>query len=186
VDLHLGESGDRLGGEILDMLMMDYPGTRRIVVTGHPPEGGLRVNIFERYGVDEIIIKGRTTLPDLRRIVTEALRADSPASATGGAEIGKSELLVRYRDLRGHLEGIILTRMREARDGVHRQGRSQKGEAGHPAQATENRLLQLRDDFVRHCSEFERVLSEATDVPGVAAARDLLDSMMEDFTRALK
>ena len=41
VDLSLGRDDDRLGGEILDLLKTEYPSTRRIVITGRPPVGGL-------------------------------------------------------------------------------------------------------------------------------------------------
>jgi predicted nucleotide-binding protein len=77
VDLNLEEDDDRLGGEVLDLLKADYPATRRIVVTGRPPAGGMRANILRRYGADEIIIKGTTTLPDLRRVVAAALARGS-------------------------------------------------------------------------------------------------------------
>jgi nucleoside phosphorylase/CheY-like chemotaxis protein len=116
IDLNLEEGDDRLGGEILDMLKMDYPSTHRIVVTGHPPVGGLRANILDRYGVEEIIIKGHTTLPELRKIVTEVLSVDSPATVAGGmpqesrGSLGREAVVVlcaaldvEYQAIREHI-----------------------------------------------------------------------------------
>lgn len=83
VDLNLQENADRLGGEVLDLLMADYPATRRIVVTGRPPTGGMRTNILRRYAADEIILKGDTTLPDLRKAIAEALAHLATGQADG-------------------------------------------------------------------------------------------------------
>jgi hypothetical protein len=72
VDLNLGEAGVRFGGEILYLLKTGYPDTRRIVVTGDPPSGSLRTNILDKSDVADFIIKTRASVPDLRRVVTEA------------------------------------------------------------------------------------------------------------------
>lgn len=90
VDLHLGESNDLLGGEVLDLLKADYPATPRIVITGSPPPGGMGANILRRYMAVELIIKGTTTLPDLRRAVAEALAHD-PVPAAGEPARGGTE-----------------------------------------------------------------------------------------------
>jgi CheY-like chemotaxis protein len=180
VDLNLRDDDDRLGGEILDLLKMDYPNTLRIVVTGHPPVGGLRANIFERYGVEEVIIKGHTTLPELRKIVTEVLRTDSSVNVPQEFKVGKSELSQRYRDWHSHLEGIIRTRTREAQSDSRKPGRT-RGEAGDLANKDENRLLLLREEFVRQTTDFEEVLSGTADVAGLVAAGDLLDRMISRF-----
>lgn len=92
VDLNLERNVDRLGGEILDVLKADYPTTRRIVVTGQPPAGGLRDNLFERYGLDDVIIKGEATLPGIRRIVAGALRRN-PVSPRG---VDRKSVMVIY------------------------------------------------------------------------------------------
>ena len=184
VDLNLGEGDDRLGAEILDLLRMEYPGTRRIVVTGRPPGGGLRANIFERYQVDEIIIKGSTTLPDLRKIVTETLDSDSSADAGQDFKTAKSELSQRYRDRRGHLEGIIRTRLREARDGQHRPGMMRR-EADRPVSRNEARLLQLRDEFVKQTAGFERTLSAASNMAELIAAGEQLDRLIKRFASGI-
>lgn len=180
VDLNLEEGGDWLGGEVLDLLRMDYPSTRRIVVTGHPPAGGLRTNIFERYDVEEIIIKGRTTLPDLRRIVTQVLRADSSVNVAPDVKIAKSELMQRYRDWHGHLESMIRTNIREAQDNARKQGKTRRDQ-GRPVNSDENRWLMVREDFVRQSSDFERALSEAAAIPDIAAAGEQLNRLISKF-----
>jgi len=180
VDLNLEEDDDRLGGEVLDLLRMDYPSTRLIVVTGRPPVGGLRANIFERYAVEEIIIKGRTTLPDLRKIVTDVLHTDSSVNVAHDAKVGKSELMQRYRDWRGHLESIIRTKVSEEQDGSRRPGKARRMPDG-LADNAQHRWLLLREEFVRQSSDFERTLSEATGMPDIAAAGDQLDGMMRRF-----
>jgi CheY-like chemotaxis protein len=181
VDLNLRGDNDRLGGEVLDLLKMDYPSTRRIVVTGHPPVGGLRANIFERYGVEEVIIKGHTTLPELRKIVTEVLQSDTSVNVTQEFKVGKSELSQRYRDWHSHLEGIIRTRIREAQSGTRKPGRT-RGESADLSNKDENGLLLLREEFARQTTDFEAVLSRAADVPEIIAARDQLDRMIIWFT----
>jgi CheY-like chemotaxis protein len=181
VDLNLEEGDDRLGGEILDMLRMDYPSTRLIVVTGRPPIGGLRANIFERYGVEEIIIKGSATLPDLRRIVTEILRADSSVDITQDVKTDKSALAQRYRDWHRHVESIIRTEIREAQDvasGVEKK----RGKQGRMTATDQNLWLLLREEFVRMSYDFERTLSDATSIPDIAEATDKLDIMINKFS----
>jgi len=176
VDLNLEEDDDRLGGEVLDLLRMDYPSTRRIVVTGRPPIGGLRANIFERYAVEEIIIKGRTTLPDLRKIVTEVLRTDSSVKVAQDVKASKSELMQRYRDWHGHLESIIRTMITEAQADARKPARARRA-----PDMGQRRWLLIREEFVRQSSDFERAISRATSTPDITAASEQLDSMMSKF-----
>lgn len=184
VDLNLGHGGDQLGAEILDLLRMDYPSTRRIVVTGHPPMGGLRANIFERYEVEEIIIKGSTTLPDLRKIVTEVLRADPSVNVAQDFKIKKSELTQRYRDWHAHLESIIRTKIREAQNDARKHSRMRK-EGGRLTNSNESRLLLLREEFVRQATDFERAISEAKDMPDITAADEQLGNLMNRFASSI-
>jgi CheY-like chemotaxis protein len=73
VDLNLATDSDRQGGDLLDLMRIRYPSTFRVLVTGRPPAGSVRRNVFERYGVEEIIIKSNLDMPDLRRVVEEAI-----------------------------------------------------------------------------------------------------------------
>ena len=115
-DLNLGEAGVRLGGEILYLLKTEYPDTRRIVVTGDPPSGSLRTNILDKYDVADFIIKTRTSVPDLRRVVTEALVGAGSATATPDIEQAQVQVRQRYQDWHERVARIIRGKVREAQD----------------------------------------------------------------------
>jgi len=93
VDLNLAGDNDSQGGDLLELMKVRYPQTRRILVTGSPPAGSVRRNI-ELYGVDEIIIKHEMSLPDLRRVVEESVaQAQSePAQSSQGPRTGGGTL----------------------------------------------------------------------------------------------
>jgi response regulator RpfG family c-di-GMP phosphodiesterase len=124
VDLHLVDDNDLLGGEILDLLRARYPTTRRIVITGSPPKGAVRANIFERYGVEEIIIKGALSLPDLRRVVEDALSSGTDEMSQD-VKLSRSELRQRLRDWRRDREARnrIRAGLRETNEFLRSAGR---------------------------------------------------------------
>jgi CheY-like chemotaxis protein len=97
VDLNLETDSDRQGGELLDLMRIRYPRTRRILVTGSPPAGSVRRNVFERYDVEEIIIKRDMEMPDLRRAVEEAV-AQGPGGPPQSLRLSRSALRQRFRD----------------------------------------------------------------------------------------
>ena len=97
VDLNLATDNDRQGGDLLDLMRIRHPFTRRILVTGSPPAGSVRKNIFERYDVDEIIIKRDMNMPDLRRVVEEAI-SQGPAGPSQSLRLSRSILRQRFRD----------------------------------------------------------------------------------------
>jgi CheY-like chemotaxis protein len=86
IDLNLATDSDRQGGDLLDLMRIRYPTTRRILVTGSPPAGSVRKNVYERYDVDEIIIKSQLDMPDLRRVVEEAI-----AQGSGGGQFAQRQ-----------------------------------------------------------------------------------------------
>ena len=73
VDLNLTDDNDHQGGDLLDLMHLRYPFTRRILVTGNPPAGSMRTNLFERYGVDEIIVKSQLSTSSLGTAVEAAI-----------------------------------------------------------------------------------------------------------------
>jgi CheY-like chemotaxis protein len=81
VDLNLATDSDLQGGELLDLIRIRYPSTYRVLVTGSPPGGSVRRTMFERYGVEEIIIKTQLDVPDLRRVIEEAI-AQGPGESS--------------------------------------------------------------------------------------------------------
>jgi CheY-like chemotaxis protein len=72
VDLNLNDSGtysplDMLGGDVLEHLRDNYPSTRRIALTGFP--SATVHEIFERYDIDDLLLKQSLTIADLRKAV---------------------------------------------------------------------------------------------------------------------
>lgn len=96
VDLNLAGDNDLQGGDLLDLMRIRYPHTRRILVTGSPPAGSVRKNLYERYDVDEIIIKRDMSLPDLRRVVEEAV-ARTPSGPSPSAGTSPSDVRQRFQ-----------------------------------------------------------------------------------------
>jgi CheY-like chemotaxis protein len=115
VDLNLSDDSDQRGGEVLDLLREVYPGTRRVVITGSPPVGPVRATVFERYDVEEIIIKGQFDAPGLRRVVEEAL-ARTPSGLSVEFRLKRSELRQRYRDWRRRISDEIRHEARKAEE----------------------------------------------------------------------
>jgi CheY-like chemotaxis protein len=99
VDLNLHGDDDGEGGELLDLLRLRYPATKRIVITGSPPGGDVGKRIFERYDVEALIIKRNFSLPDLRRVVEEAIAA-KPGELPQSLRLNRWILRQRFRDWR--------------------------------------------------------------------------------------
>jgi CheY-like chemotaxis protein len=97
VDLNLSGDSDGQGGDLLDLMRMRHPLIRRILITGSPPGGSVRKNLFDRYDVDEIIIKRDMNIPDLRRVVEEAI-SQGPAGPSQSLRLSRSILRQRFRD----------------------------------------------------------------------------------------
>jgi CheY-like chemotaxis protein len=96
VDLNLHDNGDGEGGELLKLLLLRYPETKRIAVTGSPPEGAV-TRLITRYGIQELIIKGEFRLPDLRQAVEEAIAA-KPDELPQALRLIRWTLRQRFRD----------------------------------------------------------------------------------------
>jgi CheY-like chemotaxis protein len=97
VDLNLRDNGDGEGGELLDLLALRYPATKRVVVTGSPPGGDIGKRILEPYDAKALIIKGTLQLPDLRRVVEEAITVQ-PAQLPQSLRLNRWILRQRFRD----------------------------------------------------------------------------------------
>lgn len=171
VDLDLINPGDLLGGEILDLLRTRYTLTRRIVVTGSPPSGSLRANIFERYEVEEIIIKGQFALPDLRRVVEGALD-QSMCDVPQDVKLRKSELRQRFRDWQRSHASLMNDKIREAEEYL-RNAEKLHGQSGRRAQEALSAVQTQRDLFRSDCSAIEDLLD------GVVSMRDIFNVLEE-------
>ena len=179
IDLNLAGDDDVIGGEILDLLRVDFPATRRVVITGSPPAGDLRSGLFERYGLADVIIKGKTTLPGLRLVVNRALwhgASDVPKEV----RLEESEIMSRYQNFRSDIEEEIRTHVRDARV------RAREGARGFklPHSTTRGELndwLALRQRFADVCASLEAELSSARTIDEVKTANDRFETIMQIF-----
>jgi CheY-like chemotaxis protein len=179
VDLHLRADADALGGDVLVLLDRVAPSTRRILITGSPPVGDLRRNVFDRYGVDEMILKGELTLPDLRAVVAQALESREPrGDITDELRFRKSELGHRYRSWRARIDTELSLRAREAGGGV---GTSQEASADDD----QPRWSALRQRFDVRCSELESVLASVTGQGDIDLAMEHLARGEAEFAEEL-
>lgn len=174
VDLNLIKPGDLLGGEILDLLRARYPLTRRVVVTGSPPRGPIRANIFERYEVEEIIIKGLLTLPDLRRVVEEALD-QTMWGVPQEVKLRRSELRQRFRDWQRSQARLLNDKMRKAEEYLN-NAEKLHGQSGRRAQEALSAVQAQRHLFNSDCSAIEQLLD------GVVAMKDFF-KVLEELER---
>lgn len=180
VDLSLIEPGDLLGGEILDLLRTRYPLTRRIVVTGSPPQGSLRANIFERYEVEEIIIKGQLNLPDLRRVVEGALD-QTTWGVPQDVKLRKSELRQRFRDWQRSQASVMNARIREAEEYL-RNAEKLHGQSGRRAQDVLSAVETERNQFKSDCSVIENLLYGTVTMKDVLEVIDELERVEARYT----
>lgn len=174
VDLHLIGDDDFLGGEVLDLLRTGYPGTRRIVVTGSPPMGSLRANIFERYGVEEIIIKGQSTLPDLRRVVEGAL-SRAADELPQDVKMRRSELRQRYYEWQRMHLSVLDRNLRDAEDYVRNAGRLH-AQSRRRAEEARDAALAAKEEFDEVCKRTERLVHAIRD-------RRMADLAMDELGR---
>jgi len=180
VDLYLNPDGGELGAELLDLLRIDYPSTARIVLTGKPPAGALRANIFERYGVEDIIIKGNLTLADITEVVSNALSRDIGYAMPREVKIRKSELSQRYRDWHARLESLIQARIVLEEERVSQAAGQREGmKLGTRGQL--GAWVNIRERFRHECSEIETSLSDAKSMEDALAAMQKLDHAMARF-----
>ena len=189
VDLNLERDNDGLGGQLLDMLKIEHPKIRRIVVTAKPPSGGLRANIFERFGADEILIKGQLGLPDLRLAVSSSLGKinEDEADELLSPELtrGKAALKQRYRDWSEHLEGTIEHRTASASEylinaqKVHRQSTNR-------ARAGLERWHALQKRFTDECARLEALIDGVDSRATLKSAAEELEYAESRFTSEIR
>lgn len=188
VDLNLERDNDGLGGEILDLLLLDHPKTRRIVVTARPPSGGLRANIFERYGADEVLIKGQLGLPDLRRAVSSALgrinELDSDEPKTALLTQRMAALRQRYRDWSEHVERVIGDGTAKAAEYLSNAERLHQHSMTH-AKASLERWHELRIRFTAECARLDGLLAKVVTAPGLRSASEELERAENRFANEI-
>ncbi len=175
VDLNLRGQGDNLGSAILDQLRDQHPSTRRIVITGSPPSGPVRTNMFGRYGVEEIVIKGALSSADLSRVVEDAL-GQRPAEIPRQLKVRRSELRQRLRDLQRHAGGVMKRRVDEAEDDA-RDAEESHQEAVRRTQHGLAAAKSLAAAFDAECGRADELVESISSVSEAEAASRALDSL---------
>lgn len=179
VDLNLTTDSDLGGGDVLDLLRENYPATRRIVVTGSPPAGSVRANVFGRFHVEEIIIKGEFDTPDLRRAVEEAL-ARPPSGLPWSLRLRRSELRQRCRDWQRRESGVLRDKIRIAEEHVYDAARVSE----QTRRRAENAVAAAKATKVAFEEDANRVramLNGVGSAEDLARAAEALDAAEERF-----
>lgn len=179
VDLNLEHETDALGGELLDFLLTRYPATKRIIVTGRPPGGGIRRKIFERYDVEELIIKSNLELPDLLRAVEEAIEAGT-GELPQALRLNRSVVRQQFRDWRR----ILLNRLREERRDAEARLADASRASPQVLQLEQHAVARARDveaRFRERCAELHTMLDNISTEQDLNTAIDALDSAEEEF-----
>lgn len=189
VDLNLERADDGLGGQLLDMLKIERPNTRRIVVTAYPPSGGLRANIFERFGADEILIKGQLGLPDLRLAVSSSLSkldkaaADEPLSQE--LTRAKAALKQRYRDWSERVDDVIQERTARADEYLSNAQRLHR-QSSQRARAALDGWHVLRRRFTDECARLEALIAAVDTAAKLRSAAEELEHAESRFANEIR
>jgi CheY-like chemotaxis protein len=178
VDLNLAGDSDRQGGELLDLMRIRYPATRRILVTGSPPAGSVRKNVFDRYDVEEIIIKSTTDMPDLRRVVEEAV-AQGSGRLSQSLRLSRSALRERFREWQRTQWDRMMAEMRGA--GAERAG----GPGRTRPEVAAGAVAQRRAEFRLACDRLHSLLENIDSEEQFNAALAALRAAEEHFAEPL-
>lgn len=184
VDLNLETDRDLQGGELLDLLSSQHPKTKRIVVTGSPPAGSIRKKVFERYDVQELIIKKDLELPDLRRAVEEAIMTgndDLPQSL----RLNRSAVRQRFRDWQLIQSDRLRTARREAE--VHLEDAAKvSAQSRQRAQTVVDQAREREERFRALCGELRETLADISTEQELSLAVEALDNVEERFEDDLR
>jgi CheY-like chemotaxis protein len=183
VDLNLTGNNDLQGGDLLDLMKVRYPHTRRILVTGSPPAGSVRRNI-ERYDVDEIIIKRDMSLPDLRRVVEEAVTR-APSGSGQSLGLSRSSLRQRFRDWNTAQADRLSSEIRVADEHMRNAAKVsvQNRQLAEMALAA---VKQRETDFKLTSDRLRRLLDDIEDEDQLNAAAAALGAAEEYFAQHLE
>jgi CheY-like chemotaxis protein len=189
VDLNLERDNDGLGRELLDLLKIEHPGTRRIVVTARPPSGGVMANIFERYGADEILIKGQLGLPDLRLAVSNSLgkinKVEAAEPPSQELTRGKAALRQRFRDWSEHVERVIHERTTKAAEYLSNAERLHR-HAMHRAKVMLDGWHDLQKRFSAECTRLDTLFAKIDTVAQLRSAVEELEHVETRFANEIK
>jgi CheY-like chemotaxis protein len=177
VDLNLEGDSDLQGGELLDLLRERYRQTRRVVMTGTPPPGSVRRNVFERYDVDEIMIKGALETPDLFRIVLGALSKGN-GELSPELKLQRSELRIRYREWSRQELARLKEEVRSRKEHVY-DARKVSAPSG---QRANEAVLAAEEDlskFSRESDRIQKLIEDIGSIEDLVTATDALASAQD-------
>jgi len=178
IDLNLFGQNDGMGAEILDVLRLEFPQTRRVVIAAALPPGNIRA-VFERFGLDDVLIKGKTTIPGIQMVVIGALR-NTEKEVPREVRIHDSELARSYRAWREKLDNEIQSHVRSARQRLRHSGRDGSHGQG-VAKADLDEWLLLQSHFQAESAALEEAVLSAQEMDQVEAARKRLDEAIATF-----
>jgi CheY-like chemotaxis protein len=178
-ELNLTDDQDMQGGALLDLLRARYPETKRIVITGSPPTGGIR-HVLERYDVEELIIKGNNfNIPNLRGVVEQAVRTeddDLPRSL----RLNRIAVLQRFRDWQRYQSDRLSTARREAEAQLEDAARVSVQSSQH-AQTAVDQAQERERQFRALCVELQETLATISSEQDLSAAQAALKDAKDHF-----
>jgi hypothetical protein len=184
VDLDLGGRDGKAGGELLDLLRVDFPATRRVIITAVPPAGDLRSRIYERYEVQDIIIKDKTTLPDLQLVVRRALKSQAD-QIPRHVNLQASELREHYRDWCNAAKEEIRALVSEAEKRAIYSGVTPE-QPPDAARTALEKCRALQERLKTECSRLDGLIAEVRDSDDVDAVAEQLEQAMSRFAEEMR
>jgi hypothetical protein len=176
--------------KLLKLLMTKFPATRRIVVTASAPVGSLRAGVFEKYQLDDLIIKGKATVPGLQMVVERVLQNDihrnpqpfdyhEPRTTERDWRVNyrKSELTERYRDWHDGVAEEIRNKIRYAENRVRDAGRYGPREVA-AARTILNGWLAVRTTFTAACAMLDSLIITVITIDDVLSATQRLEQVV--------
>lgn len=173
-------AGDLLGGEILRELCRVHPWTRRIALTGEPPTA-VRRQVFDRYDVDDLLIKSNFKVADLREVVRAAVARSLDDIPLEVAE-QKLELWEDFRSWQESTGQRLGQQLRSLENDLRGGGRlrAEDAEARAALTALKARLAVLkrrRDAFRKQCSKVEATLAAIASTADVSVTSGEVDAL---------
>jgi response regulator RpfG family c-di-GMP phosphodiesterase len=184
VDSHDHNPGDLLGGEILLELRRDRPSTRRIALTGWPPSS-VRREVFDKYDVDDLLLKKSMSLAVLREVVRVAL-ARTPVIVAPKVREQASELWETFRGWREDLRRLLNQRLRTVQNDLRGAGRLRDDDEKYAQtvaalEARRAALESRKDSFSQECSRLEALLVGITSTADIAVVSREVEEARRKF-----
>ncbi len=179
VDLNLMNDRDGLGKDVLELLRATHPATRRILVTGGPLRGSMRLALSAGFDVDDIIFKGDMDTPDLRAVI-EGAASPQQTTEEDPLKLRRSALRQRFRDWQRVQADRLRTDLRVAEEHLYDAGRV-SGQTRRRAQVAVNDARARETEFRDICARLRRLMTDIESPESLDAALESLDAAEERF-----